>query len=62
VPYHNMKYDKNSNMKNWLEDYRLSIKSVGASDPYFMVQYLLIFLADSDTLKRALSKNANLTL
>jgi hypothetical protein len=33
------------------------MKSVDTSYPYFMVQYLAIFLANLDTLKRAPSKN-----
>jgi hypothetical protein len=47
APHHIEKYDGHSNPKNWFENYQLAMKSASAPDPYFMVQYILISLADS---------------
>jgi hypothetical protein len=41
------KYDDKVNPSIWLEDYRLMCRTGGANDDLFIIQFLLIYLAES---------------
>ena len=41
------KYDGETDPKIWLVNYQLAMKAAFASDTFFMIQYLLIYLTDT---------------
>jgi hypothetical protein len=47
VPSNIIKYDDKTNPTIWLEDYHLACKEGWAEDNMFIIQFLLIYLADS---------------
>ena len=67
-PHNFQKYDGNSNPKNWLEDYHLAMKATGATNPYFVALYGLLYLTNSarscglNTLTRAPSVTRSTSL
>jgi hypothetical protein len=42
-----VKYDGKTNPNIWLEDYHLACRAGGVYDDLFIIQFLLIYLADS---------------
>jgi hypothetical protein len=43
-----VKYDGKTNPSVWLEDYRLACRVGGVNNDLFIIQFLPIYLADSD--------------
>lgn len=45
LPTHMAKYAGDTNLRVWLEDYRLAYRVEGAKYKYFIIQYLPLYLA-----------------
>lgn len=56
APHNFLKYDGNSNPKNWIEDYHLAMKAVAATNSYFIAIHPSIPCRPCQNLARALAK------
>jgi hypothetical protein len=57
-PTHISKYDGETNLDHWLEDYHLAVKARGSDDD-FVVQYLSLLLSQSELGSSSLSPAAS---